>query len=340
MNAEGKEILRASRPEDVFPGDLDRAKEVFRELANRWHPDKPKGDTAVMAKINKLYDEAVEKISTGMWHGKSSLCLMLNTLKEVRFKYLVSRPFELGHAYIGASHISYLVEKKYAPLVVGAEDATQAFRYASPNMEKEMAKYLPRGSKIYLLADGRYLMKVPKGEDLICLRDVLAALGGTMDPKHVAWVGSGMHNIACYLHWAKIVHSNFSLDSVFISPSLHGVALLGGWWYASTEGEKLKYLPTRTYEYLPWEVTRDKQATSLIDLETIRATIRELLGDISGAKLKDPKPLVSWLKSPAEGKPVEVYAGWQEVLKETFGKRRFIELKLTAKEVYQGDNNG
>lgn len=327
-------ILVAKRPEELFSGDLDEAKDLYRKLANRWHPDKPGGNAEVMARVNDLYEVAVERIKNGVWGGKSSVKFKLKNGKELRFQYLVSRPFEFGQTYIGDTHVSTLFEKERVAFAEAAEKSTRKFSFASDKMREEMERFLPKDVKTFELEDGRVLVKTPKAEDLVALRDVFEHFGGTMDSKHVAWVGSGLHNIACYLGWAKLVHANISLDSVFISPASHGVALLGGWWYAAKEDARLTHLPSRTYAFLPWEVRTHKRATYLIDQEMIRATLRELLGDIDGTKLKDPPALVSWLKTPAEGAPVDIYRSWHAVLTPAFGKRRFTVMKLDVSEVY------
>jgi hypothetical protein len=152
----------------------------------------------------------------------------------------------------------------------------------------------------------------------------------------VAWIGSGMHHLACYLRWAGLVHMDVSPDAVFVSPSLHRVALLGGWWFATKEGRRIASLPARTHDFLPWSVRSSKRATFAIDLETIRATLRELLGDLGGSPLQGPDELVRWLSLPATGEPVDAYRGWYAALERTFGKRKFVELKLDAADLYPG----
>jgi len=330
---EKERILKSTRPEELFPGNLETAKDEYKKLARKWHPDFQNGSTSVMSHINKLYDEAVLLIQAGKWPKRGILRLNKEIAGTISFRFLASRPFSLGHLYLGETHLSYLVEKKHLRFAERSLSATESFRYANHKMESEISKYLPNNVTPYLLKDSRCLIKIPKVKEMLCLRDVLSFYGKRLKMEEVAWIGSGMHNIACYLYWAGIVHSNFSLDSVFINPSTHDVALLGEWWFASRRGERLRHLPARTVHFLPWEVQVRKEATYLIDLETIRATLRELMGDITGKDI-ECNPLSEWAQTPATKKPNKEYANWHSAIKKTFGRRRFVKMALNSETLY------
>ena len=73
------------------------------------------------------------------------------------------------------------------------------------------------------------------------------------------------------------------------------------------------------------------------DLELIRATGRELLGDISGIRLRDPsipRPMAEWLRYPSAGSALADYRFWREVLIASFGGRRFVRLDVTPEKMY------
>lgn len=335
------DLLSKRRPEDLFPGNLAGAKARYLSLVERWHPDRG-GDGAVMAHVNALYGEAVRRIEAGTWAGPGVARFEARTGERWELRYLASRPFDLGRTYVGHTHLTYVVDPEHGALFGNADAFTGVFSYATDRMRDEVARLLPRGVQIVRLADGRQLMRVPKAPDLLSLRDVLDHLGGSMDPRHVAWIGSGLHSLACYLRWAGLVHMDVSPDNVFVSPPDHRVALLGGFWFTTKEGRRITCLPVRTHELLPWPVRTSKRATFAIDLEAIRATARELLGDGGGGAVEAAgrhaprEELVRWLRLPATGEPVDVYRGWHAVLERTFGKRRFVELKLEAADLYGG----
>jgi hypothetical protein len=76
------------------------------------------------------------------------------------------------------------------------------------------------------------------------------------------------------------------------------------------------------------------------DLELVRAIGRELLGDITGVRLaRDsaaPRAMIDWLRLPASDDPIEEYRTWRtQVLHDSFGARRFVELPLTQSDIYR-----
>src|ERR1019366_9493031 len=138
--------------------------------------------------------------------------------------------------------------------------------------------------------------------------------------KHVAWILSRLHNLACYLHVSKLVHHEISLDTVFINPKDHSVALLGGWWYARPSGASLKQVSKRTHGLLPWKAQLKKKATRLTDSELFRATGRELMGT-----RKKPKAMVDYLNTVTLDNAIKNFSEWSTMLEESFGPRKFTE---------------
>jgi hypothetical protein len=172
---------------------------------------------------------------------------------------------------------------------------------------------------------------------MLPFRDVLNFHDNKLEPAHVAWVQSTLHNLTCYLSYTGIVHHDISPDTYFISPKEHEGHLLGGWWYALTVGSPLRQLPSRTFQFLPWEVKTRKLALVQTDLELIRAFGREALGDINGTKLKGkvvPKAMLNWMNNVAGDDAVEEYKRWRDVLTDSFGKRKFVKMDLGPEQIY------
>lgn len=331
-------ILKITEPEELFPSsDAAECQKMFRAFALEWHPDKHLDDKEdarqaqeVFSHINSLYDQVLEKIIRGTWSRPFFFEAPLRTGKKFSFSFKRKFPFELGMTYIGEDHVTYVVEAKNETFVRNYESATGRFTYGSDRMRAEVERYLPNPT-FERLADGRHIVAVPKTPDLLRLRDVLSFYKGMIDAKHVAWIGSSLHNLCCYFSYAGIVHNDISLDTYFISPQYHSGALLGGWWYAVPKGGKLSQVPRRTFDLLPSEVRIEKKATVKIDLELTRAIGRELLDHPLSTS---PKPLQNWFKSISSEEPVEEYRKWKETLEESFGVRRFTKMDVTSEEVY------
>lgn len=255
-------------------------------------------------------------------------------------RYRRARPFELGEMYYGCDQICYVVRQEFADLFENARNVIGSFPFANDDMEQEIARYLPSVIDAFTTPDGSCVMIVALQPGQFLLRDVLEFLGGRIDPRHVAWILSSFHHLACYLAFARVTHNGISPDSCFISPGEHSGQLLGGWWYAATRGARLHAMPSRVLTYAPPDVVSSKTADPRLDLMLLRAMGRELLGDISGAALatdKDiPKPLADFLRGQTSGSAVEDYRRWmEEILPASFGPRRFTPMEISDTDIYK-----
>lgn len=326
-------------PEKLFPSELADAKAQYRRLAAKWHPDRDGGDTKVMAHIQVLFSAAEKRIIDGTWrvHG----LLRFRDLKGADFtlRYKKSRAFELGQMYYGDHVVAWALELKYEDLLRSALSVIEQLGFANADMRKEHGRYLPEVLSVTHAPD-KFVVVMRKMADQYLLRDVLEHFGGRLEDRHVAWIVSSLLNLNCYLNWAGIVHHAFAPDTWFISPDNHSGALLGGWWYAVRAGQKVRALPTRTLNYGPRDLGAQKLSRRDTDSAMIRATGRELLGDISGSRLimdkRAPKPMINWLLRPGRQDAFAEYDRWYNtILKQAFGSRRFVRMALSSSDFYK-----
>lgn len=333
------EILAVTKPEQMFSPDEKVAAIEYRKLSSIWHPDRKPGSDSVFAQISTLYHQGIEKIKSGTWVIPGLFTFTDTKGKKFEVRYKKHHVFELGDMYIGDHTITYLIHKDSQDLFDNAKRVIKGFKYANDKMQTEIARYLPTIHSENETAD-RLVLIVKKTPDLFLLRDVLDHLNGKMDPKHVAWILNTLYNIACYLKFSGLTHNAISLDSYFISPQYHSGALLGGWWYSAQADSKLLAVPTRTITYAPRDLTSKKIASMKIDSELIRAIGRELLGDGNGSKLLSdpniPNSLLNWVRTIGTGDAYKEYEDWsKKVLKDSFGERRFVELKIQSSDIYK-----
>ena len=252
------------------------------------------------------------------------------------FYYIRRYEFELGEMYINNQMVLYSVDKKYLNLFNNAINTITHFEYKSEKMEKEMSKYLPSFDWKYE-TDDRLWMTIKKTPDLLLLKDVIAYFGGKLGSRHVAWIMSTLHNLVCYLQYAKISHNGIATSSYFISPVHHSGALLGGWWYSVPVGERMIAVPRYTSRRCSIPPKSMAWLGSIgTDLELIRAVGRESLGPLPWPEKEIPKALGDWLTyTSPHGDAFEDYKIWDtEVLKDSFGPRRFVELSVTSTDLY------
>lgn len=335
-------ILRIpiSRPERLFPGEAASVQTSYYRLAARWHPDRnpERQATEVFQHIAALYAAARQQIAAGRWRPYSGETLLEgSTGRQYRVRHLARRPHELGELLIGRQIAAFLLTLDAADLYARALESLGSLRYATEAMRREIAPCLPR-VEADLTTPESCVLVTRKGPDMVLLADLAEHLGGRVPAVHVAWILSCLYNIACYFQWAGLTHNALGPETVFVSPERHAVAVLGGWWYAAPQGGRLIALPQRTVDLIPTDIVRDRLATARADLELIRATGRELLGDPGGMRLtRDPEvppPLARWLQHPSSADALTDYRQWRETLRAAWGRPRFIRLAVSPGQVY------
>lgn len=334
------EILKITEPGELF-SDPDNIRSEYRDLARSYHPDLNSGSKEaqeVMTHINKLYQKGLTMIDSGNWVTPNLIRIRCKDGKVREIHYQVCYPFELGMMYISNRIVAYFVESKHKSLFDNAKKIISNFRYANDKMKQEVSKYLPSIIDSFETNEGKLVMVIGKTADVLLLRDVLKWHKGQLSDRHVAWIQSTLHNLACYIDYAKLSHNAISADTYFISPEHHSGLLLGGWWYCVPQGNKMISVPSATYAVMPPSIKRDKIGSIQTDMELIRALGRELLGDRNGTRLSDikaaPEPMINWLRGATSDKAVSDYTTWQKVLDDSFGSRKFVEMKLTADMLY------
>ena len=340
LSAEALLAIRPTEPERLFTGEEAVAHREFRVLAARWHPDRcpDAGTTGVFQHVNRLYDVAVRKLRGGIWQTPGLLVLRATDGATYKIRYRKERAFELGRLFVGREIVAYVIENDHADLFDSALQIIGRLPCADPRMAAEIGRHLPEVVRHFDTAEGRVLV-LRKSADQVLLRDLLDRCGGRMDARHVAWIISSLLNLACYLDFARLAHNAILSNAVFISPQQHSGALLGGWWYTVRQGQPLRAAPAATVQYAPPDAIARKRGDLRTDLELVRAVGRELLGDMTGARLaRDkaaPQPMLDWLRLPTSGSPVHDYQTWQrQALKASFGERRFVKLNLSTTDLY------
>jgi hypothetical protein len=326
------------RPDLLFgTEDKTEIKHIFHALARKWHPDRNPGRDvsevfARVANLNKAAEEGVKGERPGVLHFTT------DEGHDVNIKYLKKREFELGDMYISDNLVTYMVKKEFSDLFENGVKAIRGLKYADDGMREKTSRYLPEIHKVMHTAthDVLTLRKTP---DQVLAEDLRVHAGGKIEPRHVAWMTSRLHNIGCYLQWAGTVHNAISAETCFISPEHHSVALLGGWWYAAKEGQNIPGLPGGSVPYAPRAVLEQGRADRRTDAALIRATSRHLLGDITGVALpRDPdipRPMADWVCLPGCGDAIKDFRTWtDQVLLDSYGERKFLRYPVAPHDIY------
>lgn len=342
MNAAAIIAIPDDEPERLFKR-RDSVKTDYRALAMAWHPDRnadPQAET-VFAKIGALYHAAVRKLDSGSWHPVGAAELTGRDGKTRRIRYRAKRQFELGEVLIGSSLLTFLVRREHEDLMINSLKQIGSIRYPNETFRDKLERHLPKIEKSFETPT-HWVLCARKDPDEVALSDLVSHLGGSVDPKHVAWVVSSLLNLASFLQVNSMTLNGITPSTVFVNPQRHSVSLLGGWWYASLAGKQITSLPPETHRLASRKLLLHKVADHDLDLASIKAAARFALGDPSGGGFRTrsdiPAPYANFLKSPSMKSPVKEYEDWTRVLEDSFGPRRFLKLSVTGNDVYpEGD---
>lgn len=325
-------------PAQLFSG-ADRVEAEYRSLLKKWHPDKCSDPEAsdVISHLTKLRQAAKEHAERGIWVEPNTYVVRAVAGSTHKFHYKRRVQLECGELFYGFTSVLYSIDADFADLVHAGVKNMNAFKFADSRMRKEMERFLPQIERVIETTDRRFNILIPKTRDVFSLSDVLQLYSGKLPAAHVAWMLNGVFNIACYLEYSGLTHNAITLENVFVSPLHHSALLLGGWWYSVRAGDRLSALPRATHSVAPADLLASKRADSKLDLASIRALGRTLLGDPSGMALNSigvPAPMVTFLRMPPGLSARVDYAAWHSAVKASFGPRKFIELAVTENQIF------
>lgn len=334
-------------PGRLFWPDADRQQRQYRQLAAKWHPDRLNGNAGVFAHVQALYRAAQAMLDSGNWVMPGELQLNKIDGGQVSLKFRRKHVLDWGEMYISNYLVSFAFTGDNKDLAAQYVRMVSKLPFIDEQVRKDHSPSLPvikRLKEDVFESAARHWVVVHKPgavehmPDLLCLRDVLAHYKGAMPPTHVAWVVSRLLALGVYLGLPKlgnVMHGDISLDTAFIQPAEHRVALLGGWAFAAPLGTRIKALPARSQALgLGPGIAKHGNTSTLI-----RATGLELLGSTCGGSdlimnRSIPKPMLSWLRGVGTDKPLDEFRQWREVLEASFGPRKFVKMDVTAEMVH------
>jgi hypothetical protein len=331
--------IAPTEPEHLFSGDPAALRHEFAVLAKRWHPDRNGTSEAakVLRRVVVLHAAAKRKLAAGEWSQPG--VIRIDTIGGKSFLLKVKRrhQFELGEMAIAVNRVAFLIEKEHAILFDRGVRRIEEIRYPDAKIRSDLARFMPDVQGTYETAK-HHIAIIAKAEEVVLLKDLVARVGGQLAPKHTAWVVSSLLNLACFFEVTGLTHNAISAETVFVAAKQHAAYLLGGWWYAAPTRGRIELLPEATYTILPRSMATSKRADIRLDLESIRAVGRTILGDWTGlglARREDlPKPMANFLRLPSSGSAIEDYRAWGQALTDSFGRRRFMELPISSSDVY------
>lgn len=288
----------------------------------------------------------------GFWVDASREELVRADGQMIEISYLTKRRADLCTMYVARHNIIYIFESGHADYAARYREMVGKLVYPTPEMERELANYVPRVVTECRLMDGSTFLAIEKKEGTYPLKML-----GTLTHRHVAWVISRLENLCCLLDYNNMTLNAFTAENLFADPANHQIYLYGGWWFAGYSGSEtagasesvIPYLEkNRRFPNLPTSGQKSR-CSARTDLESIRLVAARLLGYPNRESLKDaddstsessvqemllPEPFRRFLLQPPEPDARADFAKWDRVLTESYGERKFIPLTMTEEEIY------
>jgi len=320
----------------LFPGKDQDVRKGFAKLAAKWHPDvcsDPRAED-VFTHILSLRGRVSDKEKPAL----NQRIFKTNRGKPFKSSPVAERLVDQGEILVGSRTLSTIFSREFGDLAEKEGSAPSLFRFENEEMKRQMEPFLPTMLRSVALAEDEHMVIVQKSRDEVLLADLLAK-EGRMPDVHAAWLCSGLLNICAWLGYAKLVHGAISPEHILVDPAKHSVRLAAGWAFATPNGDRPLALPSRTIALLPRMAVKAQTIDATVDLEMVRQTIREALGDprgTSGGVSTLPAPLKTWINMPSAKTAVEDYQSWQSALEAGWGQRRFVDYPIRAADIYAG----
>jgi hypothetical protein len=343
LNAENILNIPENEPAGLFAiHTAEYIKSAYRKLAVIWHPDKNASPKAseVFVRINRLEENAQLALKSGLWLQANTLHITTVNDTQLSIPFIKAADFELGKFFLTKHSIVYLVSNAAEDLFNNAVQTIQGLKYPDAVTASGIGKYLPEIKGIHATNDFKILI-LKKDPQLVLLRDVLnlPEHSGKLDPFHVAWMLSRLHNFACYFKWAGISHQAISLDTCFIDPAGHDLAILGGWWYCQPINQPLLSMPGSLTKFVP-TVINSGLTQANTDLSLTRALCLQLLGNTAGCGYfvnpAAPPSMLQWLQQPNANDAYTQYAKWKDEIRVQLfpDKKGLIAMPVDVRRVY------
>lgn len=332
-----EEILKISKPGDLFTQDESGCKYQYRKFAKYFHPDGTNSDEEVFEHITKLYNEALSLLEKKEWKKSNYLELKSDNGKTLQICYLTQIIFELGSAYVCRNHVIYVLDSNKEKYYLNYINRVNSIQYANDEMKNIFQKQIPDIQTYGKLSSGEYYIVIRKTKDVYPLGYVLSYFE-EIPGKHLAWIISRLSSLCCFLEYNNLVQNGLDINSCFVSLKYHSIILLGGWWYTTKIKGSLIGTTREIFDLMPVKAKTEKIADKATDLESVKHIGRQLLKASTHQKIQQktniPTPIKDFLIRGSGSEAIDEMRVWDSALDNAYGVRTFIALDITEKQIY------
>jgi hypothetical protein len=302
-------------------------KALIRRWLRYWHPDVNAHPRAadVFAHVVGLRDALIGATGATRRSSAARGGVLACTVEGVRVGYAWTRQESclVGRRYVGKRSVAWVYEERDWRDAAAA--CLRSLPYADDKMRMQGEKMFPTQVRVGETQEGAPMLVVVR-RGAVILEDWLSQHGG-MPPAHLAWLGSGLLNMAAWASWAGWSLPGLGVDTVAIDPRAHVVSMLGGWEMAHPLALRPKVLPGLVLDLFPALAAPGVKSHEGVMGECVRQCLRRAAGAGVGQDLEAlgvPPAMARWIEAPPAVSGRADYQAWYGALEKDFGKRKFV----------------
>ncbi|MBR1884212.1 MAG: hypothetical protein IJ809_04680 [Clostridia bacterium] len=349
MKCESEEkIMSAVSPFEIYTQDLNVIEKEKNEYLKRFRPKEyaTVKNFILNQKVTVLYRKAVEMIESGevTYHTSSNMILIKDDGSKIIFEYDYSYDIKIGTMYVTKESVIFVIKPEFEKYYNNYVSKTKFIPKLNRSMWENVQYMFPKLSNNFRGEEGFVIESLlPNGSQIYPLREVLNYFSGYIKPEYVASILTKLYYFECYLEILKISHNALTVDNLFFAPGkfveegakfnvsdLRIVGVYGGWFFSTNYGEKISGVPAEIYSILPKQIKNTGYSSYVLDLLAIKQVARNLLNFDSSKAFQIPEAMKKWItESSIKINAYEEFKTWEDVVIESFGKRRFAEMGIS-----------
>lgn len=345
-----KVIMAANSPREIFSMNPDTLEQEFEEYREAYRPRAYSNiqNFIILQKVTMLYRTATEMLDKEDTFVAETMGTLEYYDTEGRYhvhKYIYCRDLNVSKMYVTDKQVIFVTREKYREYHDNYLKKAKRFQHLDPDTWKMVEHMLPKVVASCKTTDDDLVIVLNKPCTRIYhLREIQDFYGGKMHPRYVASILNRLYSLLTYLEIVGINYNAFTIDNLFFAPGrvtekgqnytiedMRFIGAYGGWFFSTWSDEKIRGLPKEVYELLSPDEKAHGYSSFRVNALAIKQVARELLGDVSGCDLGEtPVAMAEWLNSTlCEKNAYEEYVAWEQVLKASFGKRRFVDMDVS-----------
>ncbi len=346
-----KLIMDATSPREIFSMNPDTLDQEFEKYREAYRPKAYSNiqNFMIMQKVTMLYRMARELFKKGdaesPYITNGSLEYYDTSGQHHLHRYIYRANLKVTEMFVTNEQIVFVTSGKNCIYHENYIRKTKKFQRLSADTWQVTEPVLPKVESNCETTEGDLVIVLNKPcTKVYPLREILDYFDGKLRPEYVASILNRMYSLLTYLEIVGINYNAFTVDNLFFAPGrrteegqecriedMRFIGAYSGWFFSTWSDEKIKGLPREIFELLSEEEKVHGYSSFRANALAIKRVARELLGDVSGSDFGNiPAPMANWLNSTSCKKNAyEEFVGWDQALKSSFGKRRFVDMDVS-----------